>query len=125
MPDNIKYADKIPFAFILDHILSDDLVIKPMFGCYAVYVRQRLCLFLLDRNKPIGRSDGDPMQNGVYIATSQAHVTDLRSIFADVNFQGLKGDKVWIFVPVDHTQFEQHVIRACEMITANDSRIGR
>jgi hypothetical protein len=65
------------------------------------------------------------MQNGVYIATSSAHVAGLGRVFDDVNFQGLKGDKVWIFVPVDHPRFEEHVIKACEMISANDGRIGR
>lgn len=121
----IKYADKIPYVFVLDHLLAGDLMIKPMFGCFGVYVGNKLCLFLIDRKTPIGRSEGEPMENGVYIATTGSHETDLRPIFPDVDFQGLKGDKAWIFVPVDHPRFEEHVVKACEMISDNDKRIGR
>jgi hypothetical protein len=125
MPDKIKDADKIPFAFILDHILRDDIVIKPMFGCFAIYAGGKLCLFLVDRDVPIVKPDGETMDNGVHIATTAEHIDSLRPGFPDAEFRRLKDGKVWILIAVDHPLFEEHVVKACEMINAHDQRIGR
>lgn len=120
----MRYADKIPFAFVLDY-LSDDIVIKPMFGCYGIYANGRLCLFLMNRERPLIRRQAEPMQNGVYIATSEKHVAELELIFTEAEFEHLKAGKVWIFVSETLSEFESNVIRACEMIVAGDARIGR
>ena len=121
----IKYADQIPYGFILDHLLVDGLSIKPMFGCHGIYVGSKLCLFLIDRRVSVNKHDVEPMENGVYVATTTNHIEQMRADFPDTEVQQLKGDKVWIFIASDHPAFEQRVVRACEMITANDLRIGR
>ena len=82
----IKNADKIPYKFILEHILRDDLVIKPMFGCYSLYAGGKLCLFLVDRKIPVMRPDGESMENGVHIATTTEHDTSLKPDFPDTDF---------------------------------------
>lgn len=120
----MRYADKIPFAFVLDY-LSDDIVIKPMFGCYGIYANGRLCLFLMNRERPLIRREAEPMQKGVYIATSEEHVPELKPMFPDAEFEYLKAGKIWIFVSETLPEFEANVIRACEMITAGDARMGR
>ncbi|MGB7070484.1 MAG: hypothetical protein WBD22_13405 [Pyrinomonadaceae bacterium] len=121
----MRYADKIPYVFILDHLKVEGIVIKPMFGCFGIYSNGCLCMFLMNRVKPMIRRNADPMQNGVYIATMAAHTLELKSIFEKAEIQFLKGEKVWIFVSELLSEFEAYVITVCEMITACDPRIGR
>ena len=121
----MRYADKIPYQFVLDH-LPDDITIKPMFGCYGVYADGKLCLFMLRRDTPLMprfMNAGD--QNGIYLATTAAHVTSLRPEFPDAAFQMLKGDKVWIFFSERSPGFEGSSMRACELINSRDKRVGR
>lgn len=97
-----------------------------MFGCYAVYVEGKMCLFLLNREKPILPAQKNPGdQNGVYIATTAQHCDSLREEFPDAAFQMLKAGKVWIFVSEKSGKFEKYSIRAAELINVGDARIGR
>jgi hypothetical protein len=121
----MKYADKIPYVFILDHLIGVDIVIKPMFGCYGIYSGGRLCLFLMNRERPLIRREGDPMQKGVYIATTTDHTDELKPMFEKVEFELLKDKKVWIFVSETLDEFEGYVVKACELISRGDRRIGR
>ncbi len=121
----IRYADKIPYVFVLDHLNGVDILIKPMFGYYGIYAHGRLYLFLVSREKPIRRHDINPMQNGIYIATTTEHCTELRVVFPQAEFQMLKAGKVWIFVSELLDRFEEYTIAACEMISRSDHRIGR
>jgi hypothetical protein len=121
----MKYADKIPFNFILDYLSGIDIVIKPMFGCYGIYAGFKLCLFLMDRDKPLARREAEGMQKGVYVATAADHVDSLKNVFPAAKFEMLKEGKVWMYVPEASAEFEEYVVRACEMIRAGDARIGR
>lgn len=121
----MRYADKIPYAFVLDYLVSVEILIKPMFGCYGVYVGGSLCLFLMRREKPLIRRENRPMQMGIYVATTTDDIAELKEIFSDAEFELLKGKKVWIFLSEESGKFEQYAIRACEMISAADKRIGR
>ncbi len=123
IPNIDKYRGRLPYAFILDYL--SDIEIKAMFGCYGVYAGGKLCLFLVDRPAGVDRPDGEPMQNGIYIATTATHCDQLRPEFEGADFQQLKGGKVWIFVAADDARFEQYAVRACEMISSGDPRIGR
>jgi len=121
----MKYADKIPFNFILDYLTGMDIVIKPMFGCHGIYADEKLCLFLMNREKPLVRREKEAFQKGVYVATAAGHVDSLKTIFPAAEFEMLKKEKVWMYVPEASAEFEEYVIRACEMISAGDPRIGR
>lgn len=121
----MRYADNIPYVFILDYLVDVDIVIKPMFGCYGIYANGKLCLFLMDREKPLIRREGEPMQKGVYVATVAEYLDELKKIFVDAEFELLKAGKVWIFVSETLGEFENYIIKACELISARDARIGR
>jgi hypothetical protein len=121
----MKYADKIPFNFILDYLTGIDIVIKPMFGCYGIYSGGKLCLFLMDREKPLVRRETEPLQKGIYVATVTDYVDSLKNVFPAAEFEMLKEGKVWMYVPVSLAEFEEYVIRACEMISGGDARVGR
>jgi hypothetical protein len=122
----MKHADKIPYVFILEHLVGIELVIKPMFGCHAVYVGGKLCLFLLQRDKPILPRQNNPEdQNGIYVATTAAHVESLEKIFPEADFQRLKAGKVWMFINERSEELESYATEACRMISRLDPRIGR
>jgi hypothetical protein len=121
----MKYADKVPFNFILDYLTGIDIVIKPMFGCYGIYAGGKLRLFLMDREKPLVRREKEALQKGAYFATIADHVDSLKNAFPAAEFEMLKEGKVWMYVPQSSAEFEEYVIRACEMISGGDPRIGR
>jgi hypothetical protein len=121
----MKYADKIPYNFVLDYLTGVDVVIKPMFGFYGIYTRGKLCICLIRREKPLRRREKEDLQKGVYIATTVDSVESLKTDFPSAEFEMLKEGKVWVFVSEDLSEFETYVVRACEMISAGDPRIGR
>jgi hypothetical protein len=120
----MRYADKIPFVFILEY-LPDDIVVKPMFGCWGIYFGGKLVLFLQLRDRGVLPDRGDEYQNGVYAATSTRDIESLRIEFPDADFQQLKDEKVWIYFNDEAANFERYTTKVCEMITSNDPRIGR
>jgi hypothetical protein len=121
----LKYANKVPYNFVLDYLTGVDIVIKPMFGFYGLYTGGKLVLALIKREKPLIRREKEPLQKGVYIATVVGHVESLRNEFPAADFEMLKEGKIWIFVSETLAEFEEYVVRACEMISAGDRRIGR
>ncbi|HLA96063.1 MAG TPA: hypothetical protein VK612_10095 [Pyrinomonadaceae bacterium] len=86
----MRYADKIPFVFILDY-LPDEVVIKPMFGCWSIYFDSKLVLFLQLRDRGVLPDRDDEYQNGVYAAASTEGIESLKDEFPVANFQQLKG----------------------------------
>lgn len=91
-----------------------------MFGCLAVYVRDKIVLFLRDKAK-------FPADNGVWLATSHQHHESLRREFPNMRSIQVLGKRVtgWQVLPADAPDFEQAALRACELIAAGDSRIGK
>ncbi len=61
-----KQRKPIPHAFVLDAISTLSPYTRPMFGCLAIYVRDKIVLIL--RDKPKSTAD-----NGVWLATTQEH----------------------------------------------------
>jgi hypothetical protein len=77
------------------------------------------------REKPLVRREKEDMQKGVYVATTVDHIESLKTDFPSAEFEMLKEGKVWIFVSENLAEFEAYVVRACELISAGDPRIGR
>jgi hypothetical protein len=115
----MKDKASIPFDFVLEQLYSADVEIKPMFGCFALYVRNKIVLIL--RKKKAGAHD-----NGVWVATSKEHHASLKAIFPSmrpIKVFGGKGN--WQNLPADADDFEEMVIQVCEMILHGDIRIGK
>lgn len=110
----------LPFEFILDYLYPVVPVIKPMFGCYALYTGDRIILILRER-------EDHPEDNGVWIATSSEHHTSLKKEFPSLRSIQLLGTKEtqWQLIPADAGDFEQAAIRACELVKKGDKRIGK
>jgi hypothetical protein len=115
-----KAARKVPFDFVLDEIADLAPWTRPMFGCTAVYVDERIVFVL--RDKP---GDAD---NGVWIATTREHHESLRRELPSMrSIEVLAGGGVtgWQVLPADADDFEEAVLRACALVLARDPRIGK
>lgn len=111
---------KIPFDFVLEKLLPLSPAVRPMFGCYAVYVNERLVLTLRNHTK-------FPNDNGVWIATSQEFHSALKKEFTSMRTISLLGggkETNWQNLPVDDDRFEEEVDKACDFILKSDPRIG-
>src|SRR6266487_2130321 len=115
-----KQRKTIPHAFVLDAISTLSPYTRPMFGCLAIYVKDKIVLIL--RDKPKSTAD-----NGVWLATTQEHHHSLRREFPNMRSIQVLGKAVtgWQVLPVDAPDFEAAALRACELIVARDPRIGK
>jgi len=115
-----KQRKPIPHAFVLDAISTLSPYTRPMFGCIAIYVRDKIVLIL--RDKPKSTAD-----NGVWLATIQEHHQSLRREFPNMRSIQVLGKAVtgWQVLPVDAPDFESAAQRACELVLAGDARIGK
>jgi hypothetical protein len=78
---SLKQRKPVPHAFVLDAIASLSPYTRLMFGCLAVYVKDRIMLIL--RDKPTNTSD-----NGVWLATTKEHHDSLRRDFLTCDLLG-------------------------------------
>jgi len=115
-----KRRKPIPHAFVLDAISTLSPYTRPMFGCLAIYVKDKIVLIL--RDKPTNTAD-----NGVWLATTQEHHRSLRREFPNMRSIQVLGKRVtgWQVLPVDAPDFESAALRACELVLAGDPRIGK
>ena len=115
-----KQRKPIPHAFVLDAISTLSPYTRPMFGCLAIYVKDKIVLIL--RDKPTNTAD-----NGVWLATTQEHHQSLRREFPNMRSIQVLGKQVtgWQVLPVDAPDFESAALRACELVLAGDARIGK
>jgi hypothetical protein len=115
-----KQRKPVPHQFVLDAIapLSPDT--RPMFGCLAVYVKDKIVLILRDKRE----STAD---NGVWLATTEEHHESLRREFPNMRSVKVLGKPVtgWQLLPADAPDFEEAALRACELVLAGDPRIGK
>lgn len=110
----------IPFNFVLEYLSAAGVVIRPMFGCHAIYTGNKIVLIL--RNKK-----DFPKDNGVWLATILEHHESLKSDFPSMRSISLfgSGPSGWQNLPVDADDFEELAIKACRLILKGDPRIGK
>ena len=109
-----------PHEFVLDALAELSPRTNPMFGCLAVYVEDKIVLILRDKREPSA-------DNGVWLATTGEHHASLRREFPNMRSIQVLGKKVtgWQVLPADAPDFEESVMRACELVIAKDPRIGK
>ncbi len=115
-----KPRKKIPYEFVLDALAGLLPWTRPMFGCTAVYVEDKIVLVL--REKP-----GPSPDNGVWLATTLEHHDSLRREFPNMRSIEVLGKKVtgWQVLPADAPDFEEAAMHSCELVLARDPRIGK
>jgi hypothetical protein len=115
-----KQRKPIPHAFVLEAISTLSLYTRPMFGCLAIYVKDKIVLILRDKLTNIA-------DNGVWLATAEEHHPSLRREFPNMRSIQLLGKPMtgWQVLPADAPDFESAALRACELVLAGDPRIGK
>ena len=109
---------KIPFDFVLEELAALAPWTRPMFGCTAVYVDERIVFILRDK------ADAD---TGVWVATTREHHASLRREMPSLRSITVfgPGESGWQVLPHDAADFEDSVLRACALVRAGDARIGK
>jgi hypothetical protein len=120
-----KRRKPVPHEFVLDALASLSPRTRPMFGCLAIYVQDKIVLILRDKREYTA-------DNGVWLATTEEHHQSLQREFPgmrsiDVLGKNVPGKKVtgWQVLPADAPDFEEAALRACELVLAGDPRIGK
>jgi hypothetical protein len=116
----LKRPKPVPHRFVLDALAALSPETRPMFGCLAVYVGDKIVLILRDKPEPA-------LDNGVWLATTEKHHQSLRRDFPNMRSIQVLGKNVtgWQVLPVDAPDFEEAALRACGLIAARDPRIGK
>jgi len=116
----VKQRKAVPHEFVLEAIATLAPLTRPMFGCLAVYIEDKIVLILRDRPSHVA-------DNGVWLATTVEHHDSLRREFPNMrSIQVLgKGVTGWQILPVNAPDFEESALRACALIAAGDPRIGK
>jgi hypothetical protein len=116
----VKKHKAVPYEFVLDALADLPTETRSMFGCFAVYVGDKIVLILRDRRDP-------PADNGVWLATTEEHHESLAREFPSMRSIQLFGKEItgWQVLPADAPDFEQAALRASELILARDPRIGK
>jgi hypothetical protein len=116
----IKRRRAVPHEFVLEAISPLSPWTRPMFGCLAVYVKEKIVLILRDKA-------GTHPDNGVWLATTHEHHESLRREFPNMRSIQVLGKRVtgWQVLPSDAADFEEAALRACELVVAGDPRIGK
>jgi hypothetical protein len=114
--DDALFAVKrkvVPHEFVLDAIAPLAPRTRPMFGCLAVYVEDKIVLILRDKRDKTA-------DNGVWLATTEEHHKGLRRKFPNMRSIQVLGNEVtgWQVLPADAPDFEEAALRACELIGA-------
>jgi len=116
----VKPRKPVPHEFVLDAIATLSPRTRPMFGCLAIYVQDKIVLILRDKRDRAA-------DNGVWLATTEDHHRSLRREFPNMRSIQVLGKKVtgWQLLPADAQDFEQAALHACDLVLAGDPRIGK
>jgi hypothetical protein len=110
----------IPYPFVLEALERAQPYTKPMFGCTAVYVGEKIVLILRER-------DNSPKDQGVWLATTAEHHESLAKDFPSMRSIELfgPGPTGWQVLPAKSDDFEEAVLKACRFVLKSDPRIGK
>lgn len=110
----------IPFEFVLDYLAPANPSTRPMFGCQAIYIGNKIVMALRDKKE----STSD---NGIWLATTPEHHESLRKDFPSLRSIKIfgTGESSWQVLPKKANDFEESAIRVCGLILKNDPRIGK
>src|ERR1017187_9985509 len=112
----------IPFEFLMDYLNPKKVKIRPMLGCFGLYMNNEIVFFLRERKEK-------PTYNGVWVATTTENLASLSKTLPSIN-QHLKlvkdhnSNNTWLFISVQDDKFEAVVKKACGLVTKGDKRIG-
>jgi hypothetical protein len=121
---SVSFAAKrkpVPHEFVLEALSSVYPETRPMFGCLAIYIGDKIVGVLRDKRDETAQDDG------MWLATTIEHHESLRRDFPRMRSIRVLGKEVtgWQILPADAPDFEELALLACEFIVAGDPRIGK
>ena len=113
---HIKHRKPVPHEFVLDAISALLPHTRPMFGCLAIYVRDKIVLILRDKHE-------NTEDNGVWLATTEQHHESLRRELPNMRSIHVLGKAVtgWQVIPAGAADFEEAALRACDLVLGGSS----
>ncbi len=107
----VKRRKAVPYEFVLDALADLPTETRTMFGCFAVYLGDKIVLILRDGREP-------PGDNGVWLATTAEHHRSLAREFPSMRSIQLFGNGItgWQVLPADAPDFERAALRLCDLI---------
>ena len=95
-PLAIRMRKRLPYEFVLDALAPLSPWTRPMFGCLAVYVEDKIVLILREKVK-------ESADNGVWLATTREHHASLLLEFPNMRSIRVLGKDVtgWQVLPAD------------------------
>ncbi|MBC7865667.1 MAG: hypothetical protein IAF38_22015 [Bacteroidia bacterium] len=118
----MKKKNSVPYPFVLDLLSRLDFRIKPMFGCHAIYVGEKIMIILR-------KKEDHEDCNGIWIATDKEFHKSLKKEFPSMKSISIlsngKSETNWQMIPYDDDNFESSATLLCEFILKKDLRVGR
>ena len=110
----------VPFDFVLDELSGLEVHTRPMFGCTAIYVGEKIMLVLRKKEK----SDID---TGIWVCIPDEHVVEVKKEFPVLRGVSFFEDpnSAWQTLHESVPEFEEIAFEICGMIRKRDPRIGR
>lgn len=115
-----KPKKPIPYVFVLEELAELEPYTKPMFGCTAVYVGEKIVVILR-------RREDFPDDNGIWLATAPEHHASLQAELPSMRSLRLfgPGPTGWQNIPEESSTFEEEAFRVCALVRKGDPRIGK
>ena len=110
----------VPHRFILDAIAEMEPTTRAMFGSLAVYVGEKIVFLLRNSQK-------DTQANGVWVAVPPEYQDSVKVEFPKARSVHILGKDIkgWYLLSPEADDFEESALRACELVSQKDRRIGK
>lgn len=118
----MKVRRQTPYSFVVEALERAQPLLKPMFGCVAVYVDDKIVFALRDKD------DSHVEDNGVWLATSAEHHDSLKLEFPNmrrINLLANGAPTGWQNLPAECDDFEAMALKAVRLVLKGDPRIGK
>ena len=119
-----------PFAFVLEELLDSNLAprvhTRPMFGCHAVYVDEKIVFILRQKQEKKTLRD-----DGVWVAMLPEHTESIKREYPSLRpielfaSGGRKSFSGWLNLPATEDGFEETVLAICRQVIHGDPRLGK
>jgi hypothetical protein len=108
------------FQFVLDELEGLEVRTRAMFGCTAVYVREKITFIFCDREQMKG-------DRGIWVCIPNKHCAQMRSEYQQLRSVSFfeNENAAWQCLPQSCPEFEELALRICGLVRKGDPRIGR
>ncbi len=116
----MKTKSPASFQFVLDELEGLEVRTQRMFGCTAVYVREKITFIFCDREQM--KED-----LGIWVCIPTEHCAQMRSEYPQLRSVSFfeNENAAWQCLPQSCPEFEELALRFCALVRRGDPRLGR